>query len=146
MDQLIQEANNLIDELNKESTEFKILKAMLNSFKENNSEPFKQTQSIIAKEIITTKDLQALAEEYHEYFLLPMWAKEPVQKSSKSINELQTKVRERFWHLTRDENKCALTGKSDLFNGSISLRRFQISHFIPPCLAANDQTVNIENK
>jgi hypothetical protein len=71
----LQDANEKVGTLPRHLTSFKILNALLNCLNQQTYQPFLQTQDIIAKEILACDDLQALAEEYDDYFLVPMRVK-----------------------------------------------------------------------
>ena len=140
MSTLVQ-ANDKIQQLNRESSSYKILNAMLN-FDEAEFEGFLQTKQIVIEQILESENLEELSQLYDDCFLMPMRAKggkprsraqsatERVQtqengdsdSSSLKSNLFKAKVRE------RDGNICVLTGSTSPSNGH------QVAHFIPQSL------------
>jgi hypothetical protein len=139
------EANARIQELNKETTCYKILNAMLNSCNGTEFDGFLQTKQKVIEDILSSTDLEELSGLYDDCFLMPMRASggrprsrtssatERVQNqdngdsdsSSLKSNAFKSKVRE------RDENRCVLTGTPSPSNGH------QVAHFIPQSLLDN---------
>ena len=142
------EANARIQELNKETTCYKILNAMLNSCNGTEFDGFLQTKKVVIEDILGSTDLEELSGVYDDCFLMPMRASggrprsrtssatERVQTqensdsdtSSMKSNAFKSKVRE------RDGNKCVLTGTDDHVNDSRTTNGHQIAHFIPQSL------------
>jgi hypothetical protein len=134
------EANARIQELNKETTCYKILNAMLNSYNGTEFDGFLQTKKVVIEDIRNSTNLEELSGEYDDCFLMPMRASggrprsrsssatERVQNhdngdsnsSSLKSNAFKSKIRE------RDGNRCVLTGTTE--DGH------QVAHFIPQSL------------
>lgn len=81
----VEAANAIIQALPKEFTTYKILNAMLNCVNGLEYEPFLQTQQIIAQEILQSQDLETLAFDYDDFFLMPMrgWSQAITTKTEK---------------------------------------------------------------
>jgi hypothetical protein len=118
-------ANARIQELNKETSCYKILNAMLNSCNGTEFEGFLQTKQVVIEDILRSNDLEELSELYDDCFLMPMIARSYEEysdsdSSSLNSNGFKSKVRE------RDGNRCVLTGTTEDYH--------QVAHFIPQSL------------
>jgi hypothetical protein len=140
------QANDKIQLLNKDSSCFKILNAMLNCHSEY--EGFLQTKQVVMDDILNSEDLEELSQLYDDCFFMPMRARggrprsrpssatERVQNqgnsdsdsSSYKSNVFKAQVRE------RDRNRCVLTGANNNIDNPITTNGHQVAHFIPQSL------------
>ena len=148
-----EEANDKIQQLNKTTSTYKILNAMLN-FDDHKYEGdaaefegFIQTRQVVMNHILESKDLEQLSQLYDDYFLLPMRLRDlntyfddgqeiygELDKGEQELWEFEAKVRQ------RDGNRCVLTGYSDTIPQSNVKRPFNVAHFIPPLLIRDSQS------
>ena len=96
MSLMLESAQSKISAIPNNATSFLILNAMLNFANGNNYIPFLQTQEIIAHQILSSNDLQALSEQYDNTFLMPMRSMTGgFPELANKRNLFESKVRER---------------------------------------------------
>ena len=136
-----EEANDKIQQLNKTTSTYKILNAMLN-FDDAQYEGFLQTKQVVADHILNCENLEELSQLYDDCFLMPMRARDfntfyddgqeiygEIFEGEQELWEFDAKVRE------RDGNRCVLTGGVDVFEFQSNTRNgHQVAHFIPQSL------------
>jgi hypothetical protein len=142
-------ANARIQELNKETSCFKILNAMLNCCNGLEFEGYLQTKQKVIEDILCSSNLEELSGVYDDCFLLPMRANggrprsrtssatERVQNQENSESDSSSMKSNAFKRSVkeRDGNRCVLTGEPDLFEFQTNTRNgHQVAHFIPQSL------------
>ncbi|KAJ3273306.1 hypothetical protein HDV01_004523 [Terramyces sp. JEL0728] len=106
---------------------------------------FIKTSEVVAADILASNDLETLANEYDNLFLMPMRAKggRPNSRPSSATQRIQDDTNNHSSTLRsdafkekvrqRDENKCVLTGKPDKISEKRT-RGFEVAHIIPQSL------------
>jgi hypothetical protein len=113
----INKANEKIQQLPIGFSPYKILNAMLNCSHGLSYEPFLQTQQIVAQDILEANDLEELAYQYDDCFLMPMRTAggrplpSEIATEPSSCNGLQTKVRKRYNHFDKGWKQMRVDGK-----------------------------------
>ena len=149
-------ALNRINQLERNSNEYKTLNAMLNYCNTSVDDLLIQTQQIVIQQINQSDNLQELACQYDNFFIKPFVSNggsnggssnsESSKKSSPTSSPLASpinsprmsriyrkqSVRDRVRR--REGNICALTGQNELVNGTSETRGFEVAHIIPHSL------------
>ena len=149
-------ALNRINQLERNSNEYKTLNAMLNYYNTSVDDLLIQTQQIVIQQINQSDNLQELACRYDNFFIKPFVSNggsnggssnsESSKKSSPTSSPLASpinsprmsriyrkqSVRDRVRR--REGNICALTGQSDLIDGTSETQGLEVAHIIPHSL------------